>query len=339
MKNALFLFFSVASLTALAFEVKAEEKTIQSAKHLASKGMAHAELFPGLTNLCDIESEIRDLSKRKRNSASGKKKKSGKSHSSGIPATKVFDNLYYVGTGGVSSWVIETSDGLILIDALNTVRQAKEYIEKGMLALGLNPADTKYLIIGHEHGDHYGGQAHFVSNYKTKVVMSDVAWSRMENNKLTVFSSRWGPMPKRDITIKDGGTISLGDTQVQVYETPGHTPGTISLIFPVFDNGKKHMVSLWGGTGLNYGPDLARIQSYTDAASRFGNITKAQGVDVFLSNHPTRDGSREKFKLMAEHSKDQPHPFVQGQDAVAKAYDMLASCTQAQVLRIKQQKK
>lgn len=339
MKNALFLFFSVASLTALAFEVKAEEKTIQSAKHFASKGMAHAELFPGLTNLCDIESEIRDLSKRKRNSVSGRKKKSGKSRSSGIPATKVFDNLYYVGTGGVSSWVIETSDGLILIDALNTVRQAKEYIEKGMLALGLNPADTKYLIIGHEHGDHYGGQAHFVSNYKTKVVMSDVAWSRMENNKLTVFSSRWGPMPKRDITIKDGGTISLGDTQVQVYETPGHTPGTISLIFPVFDNGKKHMVSLWGGTGLNYGPDLARIQSYTDAASRFGNITKAQGVDVFLSNHPTRDGSREKIKLMDERSKDQPHPFVQGQDVVAKAYDMLASCTQAQVLRIQQQEK
>ncbi|MDW7547415.1 MBL fold metallo-hydrolase [Pseudoalteromonas sp. SCSIO 43201] len=339
MKNILFLFLSLASATALPLDVQAEEKTAKSAQYFAKKGMAHAELFPGLTNLCDIESEIRDLSKRKRNSTSAKKKKSGKSRSSGIPATKVFDNLYYVGTGGVSSWVIETSDGLILIDALNTVRQAKEYIEKGMLALGLNPADTKYLIISHEHGDHYGGQAHFVGNYKTKVVMSDVAWSRMENNKLTVFSPRWGPMPKRDITVKDGETISLGDTQVQVYETPGHTPGTISLIFPVFDNGKKHMISLWGGTGLNYGPDLARIQSYTDAASRFGNITKAQGVDVFLSNHPTRDGSREKLKLMAERSKDQPHPFVQGSDVVAKAYEMLASCTQAQVLRIQQQEK
>lgn len=322
--------------------IKAPPSEHKTAQHYADKGMKYANLFPGLANLCDIDSAIRDLSKRKRSGNSNQnkgKKKSGKSRSKSIPATQVFDNLYYVGTGGVSSWVLKTSEGLILIDALNTNRQAKEYIEKGLTELGLHIADIKYLIIGHEHGDHYGGQEYIVQKSGAKIVMGDKAWSRMEKNELTVFSPRWGPMPKRDITANDGDKITLGDTEVQIFETPGHTPGTISLIFPVYDNGKKHLVSLWGGTGLNYGPDIQRIQAYTDAAVRFGEIVKAQSVDVFLSNHPKRDGSSSKFELMRKRDSEKSHPFVQGKDAVAKAYDMLASCTQAQVLKIEQQQK
>ncbi len=339
MKNNLFAaILTLASTSVLANEPQQEpssqKSSLEQAQYFANQGMQYASLFPGLANLCDIKSPIRDLSKRKKKPANGKKKNPRNSRSEGIPPTKVFDNLYFVGTGGVSSWVIETSDGLILIDALNTTRQAEEYIEKGMLALGLNPADIKYLIIGHEHGDHYGGQAYFVDKYKTKVVMGDIAWTRMEKQQLTVFSPRWGAMPKRDISAKDGHVIRLGNTEVQIYETPGHTPGTISLIFPVFDQGKKHMVSLWGGTGLNYGPDKARIQAYTDAATRFGEIAQAQGVDIYMSNHPRRDGSAKKLKAIATRSAEQPHPFVQGKTAAIKAYDMLAQCTKAQALRI-----
>lgn len=311
-----------------------------TAKDYAEKGMQHAQLFPGLTSLCDITSPIRDLSKRKRSNSekSAQRKKSSNSKTrASLGPVKVFDNLYFVGTSGVSSWVISTSEGLILVDALNTNNQAEKFIEQGMIKLGLNPADTKYLIIGHEHGDHYGGQEYFVNKYNTRVVMGDTAWTRMEKNQLTVFSPRWGAMPTRDITAKDGDLVTLGDTQVQVYETPGHTPGTISIIFPVYDNGQKHMVSLWGGTGLNYGPDKARIHDYSIAARRFGEIAKAQGVDIFLSNHPRRDGSAEKLKMMATRTAGQPHPFVQGKTDAIKVYDMLADCTQAQVLRIEEQ--
>lgn len=348
MKNFVMLFFCLASGSAVAFNalteqrVKAIQAESKTAEYFAEKGMQNADLFPGLANLCDIESPIRDLSNRKRsnNANQSRGKNTGdKSRSNVTPATQVFDNLYFVGTRGVSSWVLKTSEGLILIDALNTNRQAKDYIEKGMVELGLDIKDIKYLIIGHEHGDHYGGQEYIVQKSNARVVMGDVAWSRMENNELTVFSPRWGAMPKRDISAHDGDKITLGDIEVQIYETPGHTPGTISLIFPVYDQGKKHLVSLWGGTGLNYGPDKTRIQSYTNAATRFGEIAKAQGVDVFLSNHPRRDGSAEKFMQMHGRDKSAPHPFVQGQDAVAKAYEMLASCTQAQVLKIENYEK
>lgn len=311
-----------------------------TAKGLSQKGMQHAELFPGLTKLCDIDSPIRDLSNRKRSVSDNSEQRSKPNRNiqrQPIGPVKVFDNLYFVGTSGVSSWVLETSKGLILIDSLNTNEQAKTFIEKGMLELGLTPADTKFLIIGHEHGDHYGGQGYFVDKYLTQVVMSDTAWTRMENNQLTVFSPRWGAMPKRDITVKDGDIVTLGDTKVQIYETPGHTPGTISLIFPVYDNGKKHMVALWGGTGLNYGPDKQRIQAYSDAAARFGKIAKTQEVDIFMSNHPRTDGSVKKLSLIKTRKLGQPHPFVLGTETAVKAFDMLRDCTQAQVLRITQQ--
>ena len=311
-----------------------------TAKQQAAKGMQYAELFPGLASLCDIDSPIRDLSKRKRANRSGKSKKSsGKNKTrSSIPATKVFDNLFFVGTGGVSAWVIKTSDGLILIDALNSNKQAKQYIEQGLLNLGLNPKDIKYLLIGHEHGDHYGGQEYIVSNYQPRVVMGEVAWERMEKRQLTLFSPRWGKQPIRDIAAKDGDVITLGETEVQIYATPGHTPGTISFIFPVYDNGSKHMVSLWGGTGLNYGPDENRILAYSEAAKRFGDIAKSQGVDIYMSNHPKRDGSAAWLKQLANREVNEPHPFVAGKQNAVKAYDMLHHCTYAQVLKIRADK-
>lgn len=90
----------------------------------------------------------------------------------------------------MASWVIRTSQGLIVVDALNNNEQAKNYIEEGLLKLGLNPSDIKYLIISHGHGDHYGGQEYLVNKYKPRVVMSEVDWLRLEQPKLDFESPR-----------------------------------------------------------------------------------------------------------------------------------------------------
>lgn len=311
--------------------------SLEQAQSYAQKGLQYADEFPGLTSLCDIENPIRDLTKRVRTSGDStrKKRSQAKRRSATLPPTQAFDNLYFVGTGSVASWVIKTSQGLIVIDALNNNEQAEQYIEKGLIELGLNPKDIKYLMITHGHGDHYGGQEYLVNKYQPQVVMSDVEWQRLEQPKLDFESPRWGKRPTRDISAKNADEITLGDTQVQIYVTPGHTPGTISLVFPVYDNGVKHMVSLWGGTGLNYGPDLERITAYSEAAKQFGEVTDKAGVDIFLSNHPKRDGSFERFKLLNTRKQGEPHPFVIGKTQVSHAYDMLYNCTYAQVLKIK----
>ena len=102
----------------------------------------------------------------------------------------------------------------------------------------------------------------------------------------------------------------------------------------MYDNGKKHMLSLWGGTGLNYGPDLERIRAYSDAAKRFGSVAMQASVDVFISNHPKRDGSFERSKQLKNRAPEATHPFVIGTEQAANGFKMLSSCTYAQILKI-----
>ena len=329
MTRTLFVLFGLACATALPVAVSAESLT---AREMAARGLAHAEYFPGLASICNINEPIRDAAQKR--SGDGKKQNRSSRRSEPLAPTQVFDNLYYVGTGGVASWVLETSEGLIIIDALNNNAEAEKYIVDGLKTLGLDPNDLRYLVITHGHGDHYGGQELLVSRYQPKVVMSDIEWTILERPVLDFSSPRWGERPKRDVSINDGDTITLGETTVRLHVTPGHTPGTVSLIFPVYDNGERHMAALWGGTGLNYGPVEDRIQSYADAAERFRLEAKAAHVDVFVSNHPTRDGSAQRIKALAERQDGEAHPFVIGKEAALSAFEMLRDCTQAQVLRI-----
>lgn len=326
----------------------------------AKRGMQYAEEYPGLASLCDLNAPIKDYTQKgkakmraareanaakqadagvqssvgKQHGKQNESKRSSKNRSKSIEPTQVFDNLYYVGTGGVASWVLSTSDGLIVIDALNNNEEAQKYIENGLYALGLNPQDIKYLLITHGHGDHYGGQDYLVNKYHPQVVMMETEWDELEKPVQEFQSSRWGEPPSRDVSVVDGEQITLGDTMVTLYETPGHTPGTMSLVFPVYDGDKRHLASLWGGTGLNYGSDADRIATYTQSAGRFVNLVDKLGVDVFLSNHPTRDGTAERMPKLNQRMATGAHPFVVGTTEVRHGFELLRDCTYAQVLRI-----
>src|ERR1051325_1194406 len=115
------------------------------------------------------------------------------------PPAKVFDNLYFVGANWVSAWAITTSEGIILIDALNNKAEAESLIDNGMKKLGLDPAKIKYVIVTHAHGDHYGGANYLVEKYKPRVAMSDADWTQTEG-KLEFTSVHWDAAPKRDMT-------------------------------------------------------------------------------------------------------------------------------------------
>src|SRR6266850_290682 len=93
---------------------------------------------------------------------------------------RAFDNLYFVGSNWVSAWAIQTSEGIILIDALNNRAEAESVIDAGLRKLGLDPAQIKYVIVTHAHGDHYGGAVHLVEKYKARVVMSEPDWKQTE---------------------------------------------------------------------------------------------------------------------------------------------------------------
>ena len=144
------------------------------------------------------------------------------------PPFKVFDNLYWLGTRQHSSWALQTSAGIILIDT-NFASAYKPEILDGLATLGLNPKNIKYVVISHAHGDHDQGAAELQKRYGAKVVMGAADWDATLQRPATAA----GGVPTRDITVgPDGMELTLGDTTVGIVPTPGHTPGTLRLHLP-----------------------------------------------------------------------------------------------------------
>lgn len=326
------------SQTALAVDEPPQQLPEQLAEQLAERGLAAGQAFPGLSSLCDLSARLKVAGQRPKGEAAERERRESsrddrrqRGPAEPMP-TQVFDNLYYVGTPGVASWALTTNEGIILIDALNNNEEAQKFIEQGLVDLGLDPEDITYLVVTHAHGDHYGGQQYLVDNYGAQVVMSDADWTALEQPELAIDNPRWGEPPVRDITIADGDTLTLGDTALEAYVTPGHTLGTLSLVIPLKDGESTHRAVLWGGTGFNFGPDEARLREYSASASRMKAISEQQGVDVFLSNHPTRDNTLARIEALEQRQVGDPHPFVS--DQALGALDLLMSCSLAQAERV-----
>jgi len=239
---------------------------------------------------------------------------------------KVFDNLYFVGQTVFSAWALTTTEGIILVDAIFDY-SVEEQVAGGLRKLGLNPADIKYVIISHGHGDHVGGAKFLQDTYGARIVMAEEDWELVEAG-----TQAW--KPRRDIVATDGMRITLGDATVRIIHTPGHTPGTISTLLPVRDNGAPHMAAVWGGTMFNVPnrPDSPRdfwLGQYASSADKFREIARAAGVDVFLSNHTRFDASTVKMPALARRQPGDPHPYVIGANSVSSFFTMAASCARA----------
>jgi len=195
---------------------------------------------------------------------------------------KVFDNLYWLGTRQHSSWALRTSEGIIIIDT-NFAWATQPEIIDGLTTLRLDPRDIKYVIISHAHGDHDQGAAELQRRYGAKVVIGAVDWDSTLQRPPTAA----GGVPKRDVAVGPEGTkITLGDTSVTVVPTPGHTPGTLSYVFPVLDQGTTVMVAYSGGTLTGaFGTDGARWDEYVTSQRKIAKAAADAGATVVLSNH------------------------------------------------------
>jgi metallo-beta-lactamase class B len=245
-------------------------------------------------------------------------------------ASKAFDNLYFVGLRSVAAWAIQTSDGIILIDSLNNAKDAENTIVPGLKHLGLDPNQIKYVVITHSHGDHYGGAQYLIDHFHPRTVMSDADWKGVEG-PLQFDNPNWSKPPKRDITINDGYKLTLGDTTITLYVTPGHTPGTISPVIPVKDNGRTHSALLWGGTGFNFERTAPNFKRYAESADRMSEIVGKSGIDVFLSNHPNVDSALAKLDALKTRGAGQPNPFVVGPETVQRFLKVVGECARAQL--------
>ncbi|WIH81277.1 MBL fold metallo-hydrolase [Brachyspira pilosicoli] len=223
-----------------------------------------------------------------------------------LKPTKVFDNVYCIGSVSVVAWVIETSDGLILIDSMWDDRDAK-LIEEGIKGFGLDPKDLKYIILSHGHGDHYGGANYLRNKYAAKVVLTKTDTDLMYNLNTGANSPR-SPKTKVDIYSKDKDVIKLGDTSITILETPGHTAGCSSFIFPVKYKGKEYTAVLWGGTGLPKEKEL--VAKYKESAEYFKKEALSKNALVSLTAHLFADNGYANLEKVANLKEGEANPFI-----------------------------
>ena len=247
------------------------------------------------------------------------------------PPIKVFDNLYWLGTRQHSSWALQTSAGIILIDT-NFAWATEPEIVEGMTKLGLKPGDIKYVVISHAHGDHDQGAAELQKRFGAKVVMGAPDWQSTLQRPATAA----GGVPTRDITVgPEGMKLTLGDTTVDIIATPGHTPGTLSYIFPVKDQGKRVMVAYSGGTLTGgFGTDGERWEEYVISQRKIAKAAADAGASVILSNHSEYDGAYTKARLVSSPRQvGEDNPFIVGTEGVQRYFTVMAECATASKLR------
>jgi len=222
-------------------------------------------------------------------------------------------NLYYVGNSDVSSHLINTGQGLILLDT--AFPQTVYLLLESVRRLGFNPDDICYILHCHGHYDHFGGTRAIVELTGAKTALGEddieILKERPELSWAPEYSVEFYETFEVDEPLTDGQIFSIGNTSIECLHIPGHTPGAMSYFFEISDSVNTYTVGIHGGPGLNtlskeylqkYGLPLSRRADYMNSLQKLKN----QAVDVFIGAHPGQNATLTKRTLM----KDGENPFL-----------------------------
>ena len=227
-----------------------------------------------------------------------------------IAPIRIFDNLYYVGPGFVSVWLIPTTDGLILVDSAQ--EPYVDHVIENIRKAGFDPRNVKYILVTHGHLDHFGGAARIQALSSARVAMLDEDWRLIESAPPAGNAARSAPPLTRDMVIKEGDVVTLGTTAVKVYKLPGHTPGSASFELTVYDGGRPHKAFVFGGPGQRNGVDGGTqfLASIERLQREFADVEVPVHVHSWLSTYPYPGAIFERAQNLAQRKPGQPHPFV-----------------------------
>jgi len=235
-----------------------------------------------------------------------------------FPPHKVAGNLYFVGTAGLSNYLITTPAGHILInsDFESTVPIIRRNIEQ----LGFKFSDVRILLISHAHFDHNAGSALVKELTGAKyMVMEGDAPLVEQGVKLDFFYSDDPGAQFRttrvDRVLHDGDTVQLGGTTLVAHLTPGHTRGCTTWTLKVNDDGKPYNVTIVGSPNVNQGYKLVNNSRYPNIAQDYETtfrVLKSLPTDIFLGAHPDYYGLEAKYARLDQGSPrpGQVNPFV-----------------------------
>ena len=250
-----------------------------------------------------------------------------------LEPVKLFDNLYALGNSEATVHALVTPQGIILIDSGYADRVEAEVVT-GLKKLGLDPANVKYVLVGHGHGDHFGGSSYFQEHYGAKVGLTAADWDLLYPATPPANANANQAKPKRDVVLAEGQPLTLGDTTVTFVAIPGHTPGSLAFIFPVKEGRRTHVAGLFGGTILTADRiTTPGLQQYVQSVAHYLDVAKKMNVDVEVQNHPLFDMTPERIVALKARKSGDPNPFVVGTDRYVKFWSIVSECMQAEIAR------
>lgn len=228
-----------------------------------------------------------------------------------VDPVRVAGNIYYVGTEELGSYLIETKEGLILLDA--PMEQNVEGILANVRKLGFDPGKIRVLLNSHAHYDHIGGMATIKKETGAKLYLSaaDAELAGRGGQNDFAFGDRFRYTPVTpDAILKDGEVVRLGDVAMTAMITPGHTKGCTTWRTTAREGGKTlDVLFLCSLTAPGY--QLVNNEKYPglfdDYRRSFERLRKLD-PDVFLSNHASFFRLPAKLKNRVE---GRPNPFIE----------------------------
>jgi metallo-beta-lactamase class B len=208
-----------------------------------------------------------------------------------FPPFRIAGNLYYIGSRGLASYLVTTSEGHILInsDLEASVPMLRASTEK----LGFKYKDVKILLISHAHWDHNAGSALIKKQTGAKYMVMAEDVPTVESGGKTDFQygsdkSTYYPPTKVDRTLRDKDEVKLGDAVLVAHLTAGHTKGCTTWTMKVNDGARTHDAVIVCSPNVNQGYKLVNNAAYPGIADDYARMFQtlmALPCDLFLGAH------------------------------------------------------
>src|SRR5215510_7690990 len=220
-----------------------------------------------------------------------------------FPPHKIIGNVYYVGTESLSSFLVTTPQGHILINSIyeRNVPTIQDSVQK----LGFKFEDIKILLGSHAHGDHQEGDGLItkLTGARAMAMAEDVPILQMMRSPGGV------PRPMYEV-LHDGSEVKLGNMTLTAHHTPGHTPGCTTWTMRVQDGGRSYDVLVIGSVGVNPGTNLVGNPQLVAQYQQSLKFLHSAHVDVPLGSHPAMYNLSEKYPKLKPGG---PNPFIDAQ--------------------------
>ena len=246
-----------------------------------------------------------------------------------FPPFKMIGNIHWVGTYDLSSYLITTPEGHIIINT--GVGDSAPIIKANVEKLGFKMADVKILTATHGHFDHVAAMADLKKMTGATLAVMEQDKDLFETGGQADF--RWGDTPsarfpavKVDRTFKDGETVSLGGSTLTAHRHAGHTKGATSFTTDITENGKTYRVVIANMGSINPGVTVTGMPKYPAIMQDYANTfasQKAMKIDVFLSSHASQFGMHDKYKPGDAYNPDRfvdPKGFLAAVQSLEKVY-------------------